>query len=64
MIFVAVVHFASAGSDSLPLGQSADGLPIGMMFAARYADEATLLRLAAQLEEACPWSKRRPPIWG
>ncbi len=48
---------------SLPLGQSADGLPIGMMFTARYADEATLFRLAAQLEEAMPWRDRRPPIW-
>ncbi len=48
---------------SLPLGISPDGLPIGMMFTARYADEATLFRLAAQLEEARPWSDRHPPIW-
>jgi amidase len=51
-------------SFSLPLGLSADKLPIGMMFTGRYADEATLFRLAAQLEEARPWSGRRPPIWG
>jgi amidase len=51
-------------SFSLPLGLSADRLPIGMMFTGRYADEATLFRLAAQLEEARPWSGRRPPIWG
>jgi len=43
---------------------SAEGLPIGMMFTARYADEATLLRLAAQLEKETPWRDRRPPIWG
>jgi amidase len=49
---------------SLPLGWSDDGLPIGMMFTARYADEATLFRLAAQLEEAMPWRDRYPPIWG
>ncbi|MGH6878141.1 MAG: amidase [Rhizomicrobium sp.] len=49
---------------SLPLGMSADGLPIGMMFTARYADEATLVRLAAQLEQARPWSDHHPPIWG
>ena len=35
-----------------------------MMFTARYADEATLFRLAAQLEEACPWRDKRPPVWG
>ena len=49
---------------SLPLGLSQEGLPIGMMFTARYADEATLFRLAAQLEQAAPWSDRHPRIWG
>ena len=48
---------------SLPLGQSQDNLPIGMMFTARYADDATLLRLAAQLEKEMPWKDRKPPIW-
>ena len=48
---------------ALPLGMSPDGLPIGMMFTARIADEATLFRLAAQLEKALPWSGRRPPVW-
>jgi len=49
---------------SVPVGLSTDGLPIGMMFSGRYADEATLFRLAAQLEQARPWIDRRPPIWG
>jgi amidase len=49
---------------SLPLGMSDDGLPIGMMFTARYGDEATLFRIAAQLEEARPWRDRRPMVWG
>ncbi len=48
---------------SLPLGQSRDNLPIGMMFTGRYADEATLFRLAAQLEKEMPWKDRKPPIW-
>ena len=38
------------------------GLPIGMHFAARFGDEATLYRLAAQLEEARPWADRTPPV--
>jgi amidase len=48
-------------SISLPLGTSSSGLPIGMMFTARYGDEATLFRLAGQLEQAMPWRDRRPP---
>jgi len=48
---------------SLPLAQSSSNLPIGMMFTARYADEATLLRIAGQLEKEMPWKDRRPPIW-
>ncbi|NVN86298.1 MAG: amidase [Rhodopseudomonas sp.] len=47
---------------SVPLAWSGSGLPIGMMFAARFGDEATLLRLAAQLEQERPWKARRPPI--
>jgi amidase len=49
---------------SLPLGLSSDKLPIGMMFTSRYSDEATLFRLAAQLEQARPWQDRRPMVWG
>jgi amidase len=48
---------------SLPLGQSGSGLPIGMMLTARYADEATLFRLAGQLEKELPWKDRRPMHW-
>jgi amidase len=48
---------------SLPLGMSKDKLPIGMMFTGRYGDEATLFRLAAQLERARPWIDRKPPLW-
>jgi amidase len=45
---------------SVPLHMSDDGLPIGMMFAARPGDEAVLFRLAGQLEKAAPWAQRRP----
>ncbi|QGZ94362.1 amidase [Terricaulis silvestris] len=48
---------------SLPLWQSESGLPIGMMFTGRYADEGTLYRLAGQLEKELPWAVRKPPVW-
>jgi amidase len=47
---------------SVPLFWNAEGLPIGSHFVARFGDEATLFRLAAQLEQARPWAERRPPI--
>ncbi|HET6326537.1 MAG TPA: amidase family protein [Planctomycetaceae bacterium] len=46
---------------SVPLHWNADGLPIGSHFFGRHTDEVTLLRLAAQFEQARPWTKRRPP---
>lgn len=47
---------------SVPLWWNGDGLPIGAHFLGRYGDEATLLRLAAQLEAAQPWAGRLPPV--
>jgi amidase len=47
---------------SVPLAWNAAGLPLGMMFAARFGDEATLFRLAGQLEQARPWKHKLPPI--
>ncbi len=47
---------------SLPLFWNEDNLPIGTHFTGRFGDEATLFRLAAQLEEARPWADRRPPV--
>ena len=49
---------------SIPLYWNDEGLPIGMHFVGRYADEAMLFRLAGQLEQARPWFERIPPICG
>jgi amidase len=47
---------------SMPLAWNSAGLPLGMMFSARSGDEATLFRLAAQLEQVRPWKHKLPPI--
>jgi Asp-tRNAAsn/Glu-tRNAGln amidotransferase A subunit and related amidases len=47
---------------SVPLFWNEASLPIGAHFTAPYGDEATLFRLAAQLEEARPWAHKRPPV--
>lgn len=46
---------------SLPSGTSRNGLPLGSQFVGRFADEATLLALAAQIEAARPWPRIAPP---
>jgi amidase len=47
---------------SVPLHWSGEGLPIGVQAIGRPFDEATLFRLAAQLEQARPWIDRRPGL--
>jgi amidase len=47
---------------SVPFGVDTDGTPIGISVLGRFGDEATLFRLAAQLEEAAPWAHHRPRL--
>ena len=61
--YAALFNFTGQPSISLPLAAAPSGLPIGMMFTARYADEATLFRLASQLEREIGWAGGRPAIW-
>lgn len=56
-----IANATGAPSISLPLHWTGDNLPVGMMFTGRFGDEATLLQLAKQLEDAQPWFGRRPP---
>lgn len=61
--FTAMYNMTGQPAISLPLYQSEEGLPIGMMLVGRPRGEAALLALAAQLEAALPWHERRPPVW-
>ena len=48
---------------SLPLHMTPEGLPVGVMLAARPAEEQLLLSLCAQVEAATPWHDRHPECW-
>jgi amidase len=58
----AMFNMSGQPAMSVPLAWNAAGLPLGMMFSARFGDEATLFRLAAQLEQERPWKSKLPPI--
>ena len=60
--FAVITNMTGQPSMSVPLHWSPDGLPIGVMFAARMGDEATLFRMAGQLERARPWFDKRPNL--
>ena len=60
--FTATYNLTGQPSANVPLHWNATGLPIGTMFTTRYGDEATLFRLAAQLEQARPWKDKYAPL--
>lgn len=60
--FTQIQNITGQPAMSVPLHWNSDGLPIGTHFVGRFGDEATLFRLASQLEAAKPWIKRQPTI--
>ncbi len=60
--FTPICNITGQPAMSMPLLWNAEGLPIGTHFIGRFGDEATLFRLASQLEQARPWTDRRPPV--
>jgi amidase len=60
--FTYIANASGQPAISLPLHWSEAGLPIGVQMTARVGEESTLLRIAAQLEQARPWAERLPAV--
>lgn len=58
--FTPIANATGQPAISLPLHWTDDGLPMGVQFVGRFAGEATLLSLAAEIEAAAPWAQRLP----
>jgi Asp-tRNA(Asn)/Glu-tRNA(Gln) amidotransferase A subunit family amidase len=64
MPFTSWYNAAGCPAASLPLGWTADGLPIGVQIACAHGRDDRVLALSAQLEAAAPWAARRPGVTG
>jgi amidase len=60
--FMFTFNISGLPAMSVPMATSSQGVPIGIQFVGRYGDEAAILGLAGQVEEAQPWIGRRPAM--
>jgi amidase len=59
--FTSMINVCGLPAITLPVSQTADGLPMGVQLIGRPGGEATLLALGAQLERQLRWQDRVPP---
>jgi amidase len=62
MAFTPQFNITGQPAMSVPVGRSGRGLPIGVQLVAAYGREDLLIRVASQLEQACPWGNRLPEV--
>ena len=61
-VFTFPFNMSGQPAMSIPVAQSSGGVPIGVQAVGRYGDEATLLAIAAVLEQVMPWKDRRADV--
>ncbi len=61
-VFMFPFNISGQPAISVPMHWSSEGIPVGVQMVGRNNDEATLLRVASQLEQEKPWRDKRPPI--
>ncbi len=61
--FTALFNISGQPAASLPLGLSANGLPLGMQLVGRVGGDGDVLKLSRQVEQATPWGDRRAPSY-
>jgi amidase len=60
--FTQLANFTGQPAMNVPLHWDKNGMPCGVQFIAPFGDEATLFRLASQLEKSKPWFNKRPDL--
>nr|WP_247419863.1 amidase [Bradyrhizobium sp. 159] len=60
--YLSTINTCGVPAISLPVGVFHDGLPLGVQLVGRYGDEATLLQVAAGLQQQLRWHERHPPV--
>ncbi|HEY3503904.1 MAG TPA: amidase [Actinocatenispora sp.] len=61
--YCSVYNLSGQPAVTLPVGETADGLPVGAMLAAPLGADATLLAVAGAMEDPAGWKHRHPAIW-
>ncbi|CAM5775279.1 amidase [Labrys miyagiensis] len=60
--FMFAFNISGLPAISVPALLTTERIPVGVQLVGRYGDEATLLRLAAMIENARPWIQNRPGV--
>ena len=61
--FSSLANLTGLPAASVPVGFTAEGLPIGLQIMGRHLDDRGVLALSAVVEGLYPMQEQRPPVW-